>query len=59
MTTHLGRRTFITLCLEKGMLPNEIMQITGHTDMEMLMRYFNKDKEEVRAKAMQLWNDAP
>ncbi len=59
MTSHIGRRTFITISLEMGLLPKELMQLTGHADFQTLMRYFNKDRDEVKDKAVKLWSDAP
>jgi integrase len=59
ITTHTGRRTFITNSLEKGMLPKELMQITGHKNFETLMRYFSREKEEVHQKIISIWDDAP
>ncbi|QDA61625.1 site-specific integrase [Hymenobacter jejuensis] len=40
--THTGRRTFITLCLEKGVNPAQIMHWSGHTDLKVFIEYVNK-----------------
>lgn len=37
--THTARRTFVTLSLEKGMRPDIVMSITGHTDFKTMKRY--------------------
>lgn len=37
--THTGRRTFVTLSLERGMRPEAVMKITGHKDMKSFQRY--------------------
>jgi integrase len=39
MTTHTARRTFVTLSLEKGMRPETVMSITGHTDYATFKKY--------------------
>ena len=41
LTTHTARRTFITLALEKGMRPEVVMRITGHTKLSTLQRYIS------------------
>lgn len=41
VTSHTGRRTFVTLSLEKGMRPEVVMKITGHKDIQTMMRYVN------------------
>lgn len=37
--THCGRRTFVTLSLERGMRPETVMRITGHKDRRSFQRY--------------------
>ncbi len=37
--THTGRRTFVTLSLEKGIRPETLMKITGHKNLKTLYRY--------------------
>jgi integrase len=55
VATHTARRTFVTLSLEKGMRPEEVMKITGHTDLKMLQKYV-KITETVTARAMrEVW----
>ncbi len=39
ISSHTGRRTFITLSLERGMRPETVMKITGHKDLKTMMRY--------------------
>lgn len=40
ITVHTGRKTFVTLSLEKGMSAEEVMSITGHKDYKSFSRYF-------------------
>ncbi|MFC2103389.1 site-specific integrase [Bacteroidota bacterium] len=39
ITTHTARRTFVTISLEKGMKPETIMEITGHTNYKTFRKY--------------------
>jgi site-specific recombinase XerD len=39
VTSHTGRRTFITESLLRGVLPEEIMKITGHKSMKSFQKY--------------------
>lgn len=41
MGCHTGRRTFVTLSLERGLRPEIIMKITGHKDWKSFQRYVN------------------
>ncbi|MBX3241040.1 MAG: phage integrase SAM-like domain-containing protein [Chitinophagaceae bacterium] len=60
MSIHMGRRTFTTLSLEKGMAPQEVMALTGHTTFKAFKRYVdvtNERKKTVMAKAWGEVND--
>lgn len=39
ISTHTARRTFVTISLEKGMRPETIMEITGHTNYKTFRKY--------------------
>lgn len=39
VSTHTGRRTFVTQSLERGMRPEVVMQITGHKDEKSFNKY--------------------
>jgi integrase len=54
--THTGRRTFITLSLQKGILPQELMKITGHKEVATLYKYIQTDKTEAVNKIRDAWN---
>ncbi|MDE5822079.1 MAG: site-specific integrase [Paramuribaculum sp.] len=56
LASHCGRRTFTTLCLRKGMSPEDIRAVTGHTTAGMMMKYVKFDDESKREK-MNLLND--
>ncbi|PWJ42671.1 site-specific integrase [Sediminitomix flava] len=55
LVTHTARRVFITHSLNKGMRPDIIMKITGHTDIKTMMRYVGVNQEEVNAEMMDAW----
>ena len=50
LVSHCGRRTFTTLCLRKGMSPEDIRAVTGHTTAGMMMKYVKFDDESKREK---------
>ncbi|UOR06223.1 site-specific integrase [Hymenobacter aerilatus] len=44
---HTGRRTFVTLSLERGLRPELVMKITGHRDWKSFKRYVNITEQAV------------
>lgn len=46
--THTARRTFVSLSLQKGMKPELIMKITGHTTLRMMQKYVKIEYGNVR-----------
>lgn len=52
ISAHTGRRTFITLSLEKGMRPETIMKITGHNSIKTMYRYNEITSEIVKEEMM-------
>jgi len=57
LTSHVARRTFVTMCLRKGMSPEDIRAVTGHTTTDMMMTYVKFDDESKREK-MSILNEA-
>ncbi len=53
--THTARRTFISLSLQKGMKPDVIMAITGHTTYRMMQRYLKIADEHKREEMDKTW----
>ena len=53
--THTARRTFISLSLQKGMKPDVIMAITGHTTYRMMQRYLKIADEHKREEMNKVW----
>lgn len=56
LTSHVARRTFVTMCLRKGMSPEDIRAVTGHTTADM-MKYVKFNDESKREK-MSILNEA-
>lgn len=52
ISTHTARRTFVILALERGMRPEVVMKITGHTKLSTLQRYIKISDTVVEAEMM-------
>lgn len=57
LTSHVGRRTFVTLSYQKGMRPFEIMKITGHTKYETFMKYYKLENIDVHKRFFESWEE--
>lgn len=55
LSSHTGRRTFVTQSLERGMAPAVIMKFTGHKDLKTLMRYVKVADAEKRTQMEKAW----
>ncbi|MDO1451028.1 site-specific integrase [Rhodocytophaga aerolata] len=56
LSTHTARRTFVTLSLEKGMRPEEVMRITGHKNIKTLMKYVKITNQVVKTSMLRAWS---
>lgn len=56
ITSHTARRTFITLSLERGMRPETVMKISGHTSLKMLQQYINVTEKITVHEVSRAWN---
>ncbi len=45
ISSHMARRTCITILLEKGIPPTTVMKLSGHSDLKTLMKYENTSKD--------------
>lgn len=52
VSTHTARRTFVILALERGMRPEVVMKITGHTKLSTLQRYITISDNVVELEMM-------
>lgn len=53
--THTARRTFISLSLRKGMKPDVIMAITGHSTYRMMQRYLKIADDHKQEEMEKVW----
>ncbi|QBA22299.1 hypothetical protein EU348_14280 [Chryseobacterium indologenes] len=56
ITFHYGRRYFIIGCLNKGLQPLEIMQITGHEDFAVFQNYVKFADDDSVDKLNSVWS---
>ena len=56
VATHTARKTFATLCSEKGMTNAEVMAITGHKDLKTFQKYSGSNRQVIEAKMQNIWN---
>lgn len=52
---HAGRKTFVTLSLEKGMSAEEVMSITGHKDYKSFKRYVRVSEQRKKIVMLKAW----
>ena len=52
MTSHMARKTFITLALRLGMPSEVIMEISGHSDHKVFERYYEIAEEQKKAEML-------
>lgn len=55
VTTHTARRTFITLSLEKNMVHETVMKISGHKDYKTLKKYIKISEKSVEVEMDKGW----
>ena len=55
ISTHTGRRTFISNALMKGISVNVVMQFTGHSDYKAMKPYI-AIADRAKREAMELFN---
>jgi integrase len=55
ISTHDGRRTFISHCLSKGMSAQMIMKITGHKDYKSFEKYIRFSNTEISNQLNFIW----
>jgi len=56
ISSHTARRTFITLSLQKGALPEQVMKVSGHKDRKSFQKYVKVDQQEAIDKIKNIWN---
>ena len=51
ITSHDARRTFITLCLQKGIPIQDVMRMSGHSDYKSMKPYMRVSLKHLRTEA--------
>lgn len=57
ISSHTSRRSFITLTLKKGVMPEMVMEISGHKNRKSFQRYVRITKEESADKVLEAWDE--
>lgn len=57
ISTHTGRRTFVTLSLEGGLSWETIMKATGHKDFKSFRRYIQVTPERLLTDFARVWGE--
>ncbi len=57
ISVHTGRKTFVTLSLEKGMSAEEVMTITGHKDYKSFKRYVKITEQRKKVVMRNAWGE--
>lgn len=55
ISTHTARRTFVTLCLEKGLRPEVVMSITGHKNYKNFKKYIQLTDKVKISELKRVW----
>jgi integrase len=55
IASHTGRRTFITLSLMLGAIPEQVMQISGHSDRRSFQKYVRVARNESVDTIRNIW----
>ena len=55
ITTHVARKTFVTLCLEKGMPVQDVMAFTGHKDYKTMKPYIKVADKTKKDSLFNAW----
>lgn len=58
ISSHTGRRTFVTLSLEGGLSWETIMKATGHKDFKSFRRYIQVTPERLLADFARVWSES-
>lgn len=58
ISSHTGRRTFVTQSLERGMRPEVVMQITGHKDYKSFNKYIKVTDRQKVVEMKKAWQEA-
>lgn len=57
ISAHNGRKTFVTLSLERGMTAEQVMAISNHKNYQSFARYVNVTNKHKEASMAKAWGD--
>ena len=57
LSIHVGRKTFTTLSLEKGIPIQDVMALTTHSTFKAVKRYINVTKERKKTVMAEAWGE--
>lgn len=55
LSIHVGRKTFTSLSLEKGIPLQDVMSLTTHSSFKAVKRYINVTREQKKAQVAKAW----
>jgi integrase len=55
LSTHMARKTFVTLSLERGMRPEVLMSFTGHRSFKTMKRYIAHTEKSRKEEMERVW----
>jgi len=55
LSSHVARRTFVTLSLERGMRPEVVMSVTGHRSFKTIKKYIALTEQGRREDMEKVW----
>ena len=58
ITSHTGRKTFCTLSLLRGALPETVMRVSGHADYKSFKRYIEITDKKTAEEMHRIWGGA-
>ncbi|WP_339879742.1 site-specific integrase [uncultured Algoriphagus sp.] len=56
VSAHTGRKTFVTISLDKGIPAEVVMKVTGHSDYKSFKRYISVDEERKKNEMNRAWD---
>lgn len=56
ITSHVARKTFVTISLAKGMRPETVMSITGHKDYKTMKKYLKITNDMKASEMNNIWS---
>jgi integrase len=59
ISSHTARRTFITLSLEKGMRPEVVMRVSGHSNYATFKKYIRLSDKVTENEMNEVWQMQP